>query len=288
MAKIAFLGLGLMGRPMAARLLHAGHDLTVWNRTLEKAKPLVDEGATAASTPAKAAAGSDIVITMLATPEALEQVLFGDDGLVQGLHAGQIFIEMSTVGPQTIRKIGPRLPDGVTFVDAPVLGSIPQATDGKLEVFVGAEEDVFERVRPLLGPLGNVRHVGGPGAGASIKLVVNLTLGVAMTTLGEALALGHALTLDRRILLDVLEGSPLGNTVKGKRERIESGHYPPNFKLALGEKDLRLVNGAAEESGVELRVARAAHTWFADAAPLYGDLDYSAVIAAILGEKPLA
>ena len=288
MAKIAFLGLGLMGQPMAARLLHAGHDLTVWNRTPEKTKPLVDQGAAAAPSPAKAAAGADVVITMLATPEALEQVVFGDDGLARGLRQDQTFIEMSTVGPQTIRKIGPRLPDGVALVDAPVLGSVPQATEGKLEVFVGADDDVFERVRPLLGALGTVRHVGGPGAGASIKLVVNLTLGAAMTTLGEALALGRAFNLDRGILLDVLEGSPIGNTVKSKRRLIESGHYPPNFKLALGEKDLRLVNGAAEESGVDLRVVRAAHEWFADAAPLFGELDYSAVIAAILGEKPLA
>src|SRR3954470_19634441 len=105
MAKIAFLGLGLMGKPMAARLLHAGHDLTVWNRTPEKTKPLVDEGAATAPTPAKAAAGAEVVITMLATPEALEQVVFGDDGLAQSLQPGQIFIEMSTVGPQTIRKI---------------------------------------------------------------------------------------------------------------------------------------------------------------------------------------
>jgi 3-hydroxyisobutyrate dehydrogenase-like beta-hydroxyacid dehydrogenase len=195
---------------------------------------------------------------------------------------------MSTVGPQTIRKIAPRLPEGVTLVDAPVLGSVPQASEGTLEVFVGAEDDVFERVRSLLDAMGNVRHVGGPGAGASIKLVVNLTLGAAMTTLGEALALSRAFTLDRSIVLDILEDSPIGNAVKSKRQRIESSHYPPNFKLALGEKDLRLVNDAAEESGAELRVARAAHTWFADAAPLFGDLDYSAVVAAIIGEKPLA
>ena len=287
MAKIAFLGLGLMGSPMAARLLHAGNDLTVWNRTPEKTKPLVYQGASAAQSPANAAAAADLVITMLATPEALEQVIFGDDGLAQSLRTDQTFIEMSTVGPQTIRKIASRLPDGVTLVDAPVLGSIPQATEGKLEVFVGADDDVFGRVRPLLGALGNVRHVGGPGAGASIKLVVNLTLGAVMATLGEALALGRAFSLDRGILLDVLEGSPIGNTVKGKRQRIESGHYPPNFKLGLGEKDLRLVSEAAEESGAELRVARAAHAWFADAAPLFGDLDYSAVVAAILGENPL-
>jgi 3-hydroxyisobutyrate dehydrogenase-like beta-hydroxyacid dehydrogenase len=194
---------------------------------------------------------------------------------------------MSTVGPQTIREIAPRLPDGVTLVDAPVLGSVPQATSGALEVFVGADDDVFARVRPILEALGNVQHVGGPGSGAAIKLVVNLTLGVAITALGEALALGSAFTLDRGILLDVLEKSPIGATVKGKRERIESGHYPPNFKLALGEKDLRLVEQAAAESKVELRVARAAHEWFEDAVPIAPDLDYSAVVATMLGEEPL-
>src|SRR2546423_13729064 len=109
MAKIAFLGLGFMGQPMASRLPHAGHDLTVWNRTPEKTKPLVDEGAAAAPTPSKATAGADVIITMLATPEALEQVVFGDEGLSHGLHPGQIFIEMFTVGPQTIRTIGPPL-----------------------------------------------------------------------------------------------------------------------------------------------------------------------------------
>src|SRR5439155_24832305 len=165
----------------------------------------------------EAAADADVVITMLATPEALEQVVFGDDGLASVLHPGRIFIEMSTVGPQTIQKIGPRLPDGVTLVDAPVLGSVPQATGGSLEVFVGAEDEAFERVRPILAAFGNVRHVGGPVAGASTKLVVNLTLGVVITSLGEALALGHALMLDRKILLDVLEDSPIGQTVKGKR-----------------------------------------------------------------------
>jgi 3-hydroxyisobutyrate dehydrogenase-like beta-hydroxyacid dehydrogenase len=287
MAKIAFLGLGQMGSAMAARLLQAGHDVTVWNRTPEKTKPLVEKGAVAASSPADAAAGAEIVITMLATPEALEQVVSGESGLAQGLRSSQLFIEMSTVGPQAVREVAAKLPSGVTMVDAPVLGSVPQATTGALEVFVGAEDEVFARVGPILQALGNVRHVGGPGAGASIKLVVNLTLGVAITTLGEALALGRALTLDRGILLDVLEKSPIGQTVKGKRERIESGHYPPNFKLTLGEKDLRLVEAAAAESKVELRVARAAHEWFEDAVPVAPELDYSVVVATILGEKPL-
>jgi len=175
----------------------------------------------------------------------------------------------------------------VTLVDAPVLGSVPAATDGTLLVFVGADESVFASVRPILETLGSVRRVGGPGAGAAIKLVVNLTLGVAMTTVGEALALARAFGLDRTVVLDVLEESPVGNTVKGKRERIESGHYPANFTQALGEKDLRLIEEAAREHDLTLRVARAAHEWFAAGAPQAPDLDYSAVIATMLGEQPL-
>jgi len=287
MTRIAFLGLGSMGEPMAARLLSSSHELTVWNRSRNKAEQLAAAGAVVGATPVDAAAGAEIVITMLATPEALSDVLFGDNGAAGAMGAGQTLIEMSTVGPAAIDEVRSKLPAGVTLVDAPVLGSIPAATDGALLVFVGAEDDVYERVRPILSALGHVRHVGGAGAGAAIKLVLNLTLGAAMTTLGEALALARAFGLDRRVALDALEESPIANTVKGKRERIESGHYPANFKLALGEKDLRLIEEAAERSGLSLRVARAAHQWFEAGASVAPDLDYSAVIATMLGEVPL-
>ena len=287
MTRIAFLGLGKMGAPMAARLLSAGHELTAWNRSPEKADPLIEQGATAASSPADALTNADIVITMLATPEALTEVLFGRDGAADAMRSGQTLIEMSTVGPATIRELTSKLPAGVTLVDAPVLGSVPAATGGTLLVFVGADESVFARVRPILETLGRVRRVGGPGAGAAIKLVVNLTLGSAMTTVGEALALARAFGLDRTVVPDVLEESPVGNTVRGKRQRIESGHYPANFTQALAEKDLRLIEEAAREHDLTLRVARAAHEWFAAGAPQAPDLDYSAVIATMLGEQPL-
>lgn len=286
MTKIAFLGLGSMGGPMAARLLSSGHDLTVWNRSPQKAEPLADAGAAVATTPAGAVARADIVITMLATPDALSDVLFGEAGASAALK-DQTLIEMSTVGPATIDDVREKISTGVTLIDAPVLGSIPAATEGMLLVFVGAHPETYDGVRPLLEVFGNVRRVGGPGAGAAMKLVVNLTLGAAMTTLGEALALARAFNLDRAEVLDVLEESPIGNTVKGKRGRIESGHYPANFKLSLGEKDLRLVEEAAQRLDVPLKVARAAHEWFAAGAPLAPDLDYSAVIATILGDQPL-
>ncbi|HEV2686625.1 MAG TPA: NAD(P)-dependent oxidoreductase, partial [Actinomycetota bacterium] len=256
------------------------------NRSPEKAKPLADAGATVAATPAEAVARADVVITMLATPEALNEVLFGEAGAATALK-DQTLIEMSTVGPETIDHAREKIPGGVTLVDAPVLGSIPAATDGTLLVFVGADPKTFERVRAILTAFGDVRRVGGPGAGAAMKLVVNLTLGAVMTTLGEALALARAFNLDRGTVLDVLESSPIANTVKGKRERIESGHYPAHFKLSLGEKDLRLIEEAAKRLGVPLKVARAAHEWFAAGAPKAPDLDYSAVIPTMLGEQPL-
>ncbi|HJT38161.1 MAG TPA: NAD(P)-dependent oxidoreductase [Actinomycetota bacterium] len=286
MARIAFLGLGSMGEPMAARLVPSGHEVTVWNRSPQKTKRLVELGATAVPTPADAAASADVLITMLSTPDALIDVLLGADGIASALKE-QTLIDMSTVGPATVDEIRGKLPAGVTLVDAPVLGSIPAANAGTLLVFVGAQDDVYQRVRPILEAFGEVRHVGGPGAGAAMKLVVNMTLGIAMTALGEALALARAFDLDRSTVLDVLEHSPIANTVKGKRERIQSGHYPANFKLALGEKDMRLVEDAAQRLGVPLRVARAAHEWFVAGAPVAPDLDYSAVIATMLGEQPL-
>jgi 3-hydroxyisobutyrate dehydrogenase-like beta-hydroxyacid dehydrogenase len=285
MSKIAFLGLGEMGTPMASRLLRAGHQLAVWNRTPERTAPLVERGAVGGATPAQAAAGADFIITMLATPDALEQVVFGDEGLAGALVAGQILVDMSTVGLAAIRSVAARLPRAVPVVDAPVRGSVPQATEGRLEVFVGASDEDFAHVRPILETLGTVRHVGGPGAGAAMKLVVNLVLGVAMVTMGEALALGKSLTLPRGLLLDVLADSPIGPIVKGKRALVEASHYPPSFKLRLAEKDLRLVEDAAASAGRELKVTPAARSWLDEAAAGgAADLDFAAVVAIIAGE----
>jgi 3-hydroxyisobutyrate dehydrogenase-like beta-hydroxyacid dehydrogenase len=289
MAKIAFLGLGQMGTPMATRLLKAGHSLTVWNRTPDHARPLVAAGASVAGSPAEAGAGAAFAITMLATPEALKDVVLGEHGLAQRLGPGQVYIDMSTVGPQTVRSIAARLPKGVVIVDAPVRGSIGQAAEGRLEIFVGASDEDFERVRPILESLGSVGHAGGPGAGAAMKLVANLALGVSIAAVGESLALGEALGLGRAPLLNMLEGSQLGPVVRGKRANIESGHYPPTFKLRHAAKDLRLVIEAAAAVHRDLRVSAAARTWLdAGVAGGAADLDYSAVVATIVGEEPKA
>jgi len=285
MARIGFLGLGEVGTPMASRLLHSGHDMIVCNRTAERTAPLAQQGAAVASSPAKAAAGANFVITMLATPEALEQVVFGTAGLVPALSTGQVLIDMSTVGPDEVRSVAARMPKGVSVVDAPVRGSLPQATSGRLDIFVGATDENYERVRPILESLGSVRHVGGQGSGAAMKLVANLALGAAIVALGEALSLGESLALERKSLLDALADSPIGPIVAAKRANIESDQFAPSFKLQLAAKDLKLVMEAAAARGRDLKQARANRAWLDEAAERgAADLDFSAVVATIRGQ----
>src|SRR5579862_2238921 len=283
MSKIAFMGLGLMGTQMARRLAEDGHDLTVWNRTEERTEAFA-HSATVADTPAHAVAGADFVITMLATPQAVEEVAFGDEGMASGLGPGQIWIDMSTIGPGEFRRAAARIPAGVLAVDAPVRGSVPQATAGTLQIFVGADAEAIGRVQAVLGPLGTVRHVGPPGAGAAMKLVVNLALVSSMVVLGEALALTSALGLDQQVALDVLADSPIGPTVRAKRPNVEAGTYPPSFKLLLATKDIVLVDDAAAAAGLDLPVAAASRWWMEDAlSDGAGELDFSAVVATIAG-----
>ncbi|MDX6244924.1 MAG: 3-hydroxyisobutyrate dehydrogenase [Frankiales bacterium] len=285
MSKLAFLGLGNMGTPMALRLIAAGHDVTVWNRTARRTEQLAQAGAGVAPTPAAAAGGVEFAITMLATPEALDDVLFGAEGLASGLSSGQTLIDMSTVGPDAFRSAAARLPAGVAAVDAPVRGSIPEATDGRLHVYVGAGDQEFERVRPVLEVLGDVHHVGAAGSGAAMKLVVNTTLTASIVALGEALALGRALGLDQGSVLDILADSPVAATVRAKRANVEAGRYPPTFKLSLAAKDMRLAVDAADHAAVSLETAESVSRWL-DRARDQGaaDLDFSAVVATILGQ----
>jgi len=290
MAKVAVCGMGFMGRPMAERLVRTGHDVTVWNRTASKAEPLAREGATVAETPAEAVAGSDAVLTVLFAADAVRDVVTRSGGLAEGLAAspGTAMVEMSTVGPAFVHELAGLLPAGVELVDAPVLGSVPQAEGGELKIFVGGSTGACERLEPILRDLGQPRHVGPLGSGQAMKLMVNSTLPALMATLGEALALGDVLGLDQAAVLDVLEDSAIGPSTRSKRSRIERDAYEPNFKLELALKDSILVNEAARAGGLQLEVGAAARRWFeAAAAAGLGPLDYSAVIAQIRG-RPAA
>jgi 3-hydroxyisobutyrate dehydrogenase-like beta-hydroxyacid dehydrogenase len=283
MSRVAVIGLGGMGSRIAGRLLEAGNELVVWNRTREKATELVERGASLAETPAEAARRAEVVITMLADPAALQDVTEGPEGVAAGVSQGSTVIEMSTVGPATVSQLRSTLPDEVALLDAPVLGSLPEAESGSLHVFVGGPPELFEQWAPLLSALGTPIHVGPLGAGAAAKLVANSTLFGALGALGEALALADALGLERSAAFDVLAASPLAAQAERRREAIGSGEFPTRFPLHLARKDADLIAEAAAKTGVELRVTEAARSWLREAEDAsWGERDYAAVLAWIL------
>jgi 3-hydroxyisobutyrate dehydrogenase-like beta-hydroxyacid dehydrogenase len=265
-----------MGSRMAGRLLEAGQPLIVWNRTAAKAEPLVRLGASLAATPAEAAAGAEVVLTMVADPDALRTVSEGPNGVATGAGEATTVIEMSTVGPAAIERLASALAG--PLLDAPVLGSLSEAETGTLKIFVGGERNVFERHRELLGHLGTPRYLGPTGSGAAAKLMANTTLIGVITVLGEALAVAEHLGLERDAAFEALAVTPLGEQAKRRRAGFESGDYPPRFPLSLARKDAELI----AELGADLRVTSAAGSWLAEAEAEDGDRDYSAVLARIV------
>jgi 3-hydroxyisobutyrate dehydrogenase/2-hydroxy-3-oxopropionate reductase len=283
MTTVAVIGLGAMGGRIARRFLAAGHDVVVWNRSPARADELVELGASAAATPAEAAGRSEAVATMLSDPAALAEVSEGPAGVAAGAGASTTILEMSTVGPAAVTRLAAELGPGTGLLDAPVLGSLTEAEAGSLRIFVGGADELVERWTPLLSALGSPRHVGPLGAGAAAKLVANTTLFGTLGLLGEALALADGLGLTRAAAFDVLAGTPLAAQAERRRPAIESGEFPARFSLALARKDADLIAAAAEDAGVDLRLAEAARGWLADAeAAGLGERDYSALLEWIL------
>jgi 3-hydroxyisobutyrate dehydrogenase len=237
MTTIAFLGLGRMGPRMAGRVLAAGHDLIVWNRTIERTQPLVASGARAAQTPAEAARDAEIVITMLADPAALEAVVLGPGGVAETIRPTACLVEMSTVGPKAALAARERLPAGTGFVDAPVMGSVGVARSGNLTVLAGGDVD---RVEMVLGIFGKVVRCGAAGSGAARKLVLISAALAGVTLVGEVLALAGALGVPRDAALEGLAAGPLAGSVN----RVQS--TSSDFVIALAAKDLTLATDAAD------------------------------------------
>lgn len=276
MTRIAVVGVGAMGSRIARRLADAGNDVVVWNRTRTKADALE---LPVAETPAAAARERDAVITMVADPDALRAVTEGRDGIAGAL-GDATWIEMSTVGPAAVARAAELVPN---LLDAPVLGSISEAEQGTLKLFVGGARQLFDRWSPLLAVLGEPIYVGASGSGAAAKLVANSTLIGTIAVLGEAIALADALGLSRDAAFAVLGVSPLAAQAERRRSAVESGDYPPRFALRLARKDADLIADAVD---AELRAVAAARSWLVDADDAgAGDLDYSAVLARILGER---
>jgi 3-hydroxyisobutyrate dehydrogenase-like beta-hydroxyacid dehydrogenase len=282
MSKVAVIGTGAMGSRMAIRLLEAGHELHVWNRTQDKMEPLVARGAIPHDSPAEAAREAEAVITMVADPAALRALAEGANGIAGAVDASHTVIEMSTVGPAAINELSAALGD-TGLMDAPVLGSLGEAAAGTLMIFMGGERDVVTQWKPLLSVLGEPVHVGPLGSGAAAKLLANLSLITSLSVVGEAVALGDALGLERNVIFDVLAKTPMAAQSERRRESIQKGDFPRRFALALAVKDGRLIAEAADDADLDLPLVTAARRWFEEAeAAGMGDEDYSAVLRYIL------
>jgi 3-hydroxyisobutyrate dehydrogenase len=268
--RIAFLGLGIMGGGMARRLLDAGHELVVHNRTPSRAADLVAAGAVLAPTPRAAAQGAAVVISMVADDDASRAVWLGPEGALAGMAPAAIAVECSTLTVEWVKELAATA--RVELLDAPVTGSKKAAAAGELNFLVGGSNPAFSRVQPLLAAMGrSVTHLGPTGSGALIKLINNFLCGVQVASLAEAIAWIEKSGLDRTQAVAVLtEGSPGSPLVKMLAARMTAADYTPNFKLALMAKDLRYARATAAQSQVDLGSATQALTAF-DAAIKRGD-----------------
>src|SRR5437773_1607868 len=253
--KIGFIGLGIMGSRMAANLQKHGYPLVVFNRTRDKAEPLLGPCGTFSDSPAKLAEQVDVLFTMLANPDAVEQAALGPDGFLNHLRPDALWIDCSSVNPSFSKKMAAEAGRReVHFVDAPVTGSAPAAAEAKLVFWVGADPDDLERIRSLLLCMGNkIVHTGGHGTGTSMKMVVNLLLGNAMAAFAEGMALGEGLGLSSKMLFDSLLGTPsVAPFLASKRQKIERGNHEAEFPLRWMQKDMHLATVSAYETGVAL------------------------------------
>jgi 3-hydroxyisobutyrate dehydrogenase-like beta-hydroxyacid dehydrogenase len=288
LSRIGFIGLGGMGGRMAARLLAAGYPVTVYNRTRRRAEDLQRSGAVIAESPRELAAATDVVLVSVADDAALSQVMFGSEGALAGARPGSVVIDLSTVHPHASVQLSEGgVARGVEVLDAPVSGSLPQAEQGQLVIFVGGQQPAYERCRPLFGVLGKAAVYMGPaGSGSMTKLCVNALLGLGMQSLAESLALGERAGLPRARLLEALaETSVLSPSQRSKFDNIQRDEYPAMFPQRLMFKDFSLILQRALELAVAMpataaatQVAAAEH---ARETAAHVDDDLSAVVRAM-------
>jgi 2-hydroxy-3-oxopropionate reductase len=280
--KVGLIGLGLMGKPIGMNLLKAGFPLTVWNRTRSRADELVAAGAKFAQSPRELAADSELMLSIVSDPSALEEILWGQNGAMQGLQRDSIYIDSSTVSPTLARKVATACQErGVRFLDAPVTGGDWGAKKGELVFMVGGDAATLTEVEPVLRVLGKKWfHLGPNGAGQTIKLAMNLILALQVDALAEALALVTAAGLQGDKLVEVMQSSMARSGVLDiKSQNLLKGDYTPSFPLRLMHKDMRLALELAQQTHVELPATEAAFkTYSAVKEAAKEDLDYSAVM----------
>ena len=278
---IGFIGMGHMGSHMVQRLLDAGYQVTVYDRTKEKAQELEHRGALVAQTPKELAANCQVVMACVTNDEAQQEVMFGPDGALAGVHAGSVIIDLSTVSPDASRRLFQAAKEqGVSMIDAAVSGSVPQVDQGSLVIFVGGEHQTYQQCKPILDVLGhNSFFMGASGMGTTMKLVVNTLLGLGMQALAEAIALGEKAGVEKGLLLDVLgQTAVLTPGQKSKLDNVKREQYPTNFALSLMHKDFSLVLSQAYDVSVSMPATAAAQQMYAAAMAKGMGEDFSIMI----------
>jgi len=251
--KVGFVGLGIMGRGMAANLLKAGFDLTVWNRTQSKTEALVKDGAKAADTPSELAAKCDIIITCVSDTPDVEAVILGDDVIIHGVKSGALVIDCSTISPHATREIAEKLVEkGVKMLDAPVSGGSEGAARGTLSIMIGGDAEDVERAQSVFAAMGKtITHCGEQGAGQMVKLVNQILVVGNMLAAAEALLFAQAGGLDLQKTLDAVTPGAAGSWMLANRgPQCIVRDWRPGFTIDLQQKDLRLVHEAADQMGV--------------------------------------
>lgn len=280
--RVGFVGLGLMGRPMAQRILDAGYQLTVFNRTAAKARPLVEAGAAVAANPAEVASGSDVTITIVTDTPDVVQVVSGEEGLLAGARPGGAWIDMSTISPDVSKELGARARErGLECLDAPVSGGPPGAAAGSLAIMVGGAPQTFEACRPLLQTMGSaITYMGELGAGQVTKACNQIVLAGYLMGISEGLVFGAKAGVDpARIREALLGGYAQGRMLEVHGERMVKHAFDPGFFVRLHNKDLHIVLEMARSLAVPAPVAAlAAQNFNSLVAEGDGDLDNSSMV----------
>jgi 3-hydroxyisobutyrate dehydrogenase/glyoxylate/succinic semialdehyde reductase len=288
--KVGFIGLGIMGSRMAANLQKSGVELVVSNRTRSRAEPLLAGGALWADTPHEVGRQVDVLFSMLATPAVVEKTSLGENGFLESMAPHSMWVDCSTVNPSFSKRMAQEAQQRqIRFVDAPVAGSKDPAAKAQLVILAGGSVEDVAACRDYFTAMGRqVIHAGPNGAGASLKMVFNLLLGLSMASFAEALTLGEALGLQRETMLDALAGSiVVAPSALGKRAKIEAGDYAPDFPLQWMQKDLQLAAQSAYEQQKALPVTNAAKELYMQAIQAgLAEKDLSAVYAFLSG-KPV-
>ena len=286
--KIAYIGLGTMGVPMARNLLKAGFDVTVHNRTREKEEALAADGAARAASPKEAAEGADVVITNVSDTPDVKAVVMGKDGAIHGMKSGAVLIDMSTISPEVTREIAKALEDkGATMLDAPVSGGSEGAEKGTLSIMVGGDAEVLEKMMPVLEPMGStITHVGAIGSGQITKAINQTIIAGTYAAVAEGMALGLAAGIDIEAAHKAVSGGAAGSWgLTNRGPNMINNHYPLGFRARLHRKDLGIALETARDLGVAIPIAAYVEQLETSLVKRgYGDEDVSA-IARIVREQ---